>query len=134
MPPRRHNDVERRAVLLHEILVAETKLKKAKARRGGCCGTSERTIEKLEARLTKLCQIKEDRNTFEVVVPPGGGSGDLLQVTDPMGRILNATVPEGLREGDTFSLPYVKQVPVAQGVVVARAATPAAGGEGEPSE
>jgi len=51
-----------------------------------------------------------------------------------MGRIVNATVPEGLREGDTFSLPYVKQVPVAQGVVVARAqpgASPAAGGEGE---
>ena len=66
-------------------------------------------------------------------MPPGGGPGDLLQVTDPMGRILNATVPDGLREGDTFSLPYVKQVPVAQGVVVARA-TPAAGGEGEPSE
>jgi len=70
--------------------------------------------------------------TFDVVVPPGGGPGDLLQVTDPMGRILNATVPEGLREGDKFSLPYVKQVPVAQGVVVARApgASPAAGGEG----
>ena len=50
-----------------------------------------------------------------------------------MGRVVTATVPEGLREGDKFSLPYVKQVPVAQGVVVARA-TPAAGGEGEPSE
>ena len=50
-----------------------------------------------------------------------------------MGRVVTATVPDGLREGDTFSLPYVKQVPVAQGVVVARA-TPAAGGEGEPSE
>ena len=62
----------------------ETKLKKAKARRGGCCGTSERTIEKLEARLAKLRLIKEDRNTFDVVVPPGGGAGDLLQVTDPM--------------------------------------------------
>ena len=48
----------------------------------------------------------------------------MLQVTDPMGRIVNATVPDGLREGDKFSLPYVKQVPVAQGVVVARA-TPA---------
>ena len=68
-----------------------------------------------------------------VVVPPGGHAGDLLQVTDPMGRVVTATVPEGLREGDKFSLPYVKQVPVAQGVVVARA-TPAAGGEGEPSE
>ena len=68
----------------NEILVAETKLKKAKARRGGCCGTSERTIEKLEARLAKLRLIKEDRNTFDVVVPPGGGAGDLLQVTDPM--------------------------------------------------
>ena len=118
-------------LLDNEILVAETKLKKAKARRGGCCGTSKRTIEKLEARLTKLCQIKEDRNTFEVVVPQGGHAGDLLQVTDPLGRMVKATVPEGLREGDTFSLPYVKQVPVAQGVVVARA-TPAAGGEGEP--
>ena len=58
-----------------------------------------------------------------------------------MGRVVTATVPEGLREGDTFSLPYVKQVPVAQGVVVARAtpadtsgASPAAGGEGEPPE
>ena len=50
-----------------------------------------------------------------------------------MGRVATATVPEGLREGDTFSLPYVKQVPVAQGVVVARAEA-AAGGEGEPSE
>ena len=52
-----------------------------------------------------------------------------------MGRIVNATVPEGLREGDTFSLPYVKQVPVAQGVVVARA-TPADTSQpgGEPSE
>ena len=59
---------------------------------------------------------------------PGGGPGDLLQVTDPMGQVLTATVPDGLREGDTFSLPYVKQVPVAQGVVVARA-TPATGGE-----
>ena len=119
-------------LLDNEILVAETKLKKAKARRGGCCGTSERTIEKLEVRLAKLRKIKEDRNTFDVVVPPGGGAGDLLQVTDPMGRILTATVPEGLNEGDTFSLPYVKQVPVAQGVVVARApgASPAAGGEG----
>ena len=114
---------------LLKILVAETKLKKAKARRGGCCGTSERTIEKLEARLAKLRLIKEDRTTFDVVVPPGGGAGDLLQITDPMGRVVTATVPEGLREGDTFSLPYVKQVPVAQGVVVARA-TPAAGGEG----
>ena len=56
-------------------------------------------------------------------------AGAVLQVTDPMGRIVNATVPDGLREGDTFSLPYVRQVPVAQGVVVARA-TPAAGGEG----
>ena len=120
-------------LLDNEILVAETKLKKAKARRGGCCGTSERTIEKLEARLAKLRLIKEDRTTFDVVVPPGGGAGDLLQITDPMGRVVTATVPEGLREGDTFSLPYVKQVPVAQGVVVARA-TPAAGGEGEPSE
>ena len=118
-------------LLDNEILVAETKLKKAKARRGGCCGTSERTIEKLEARLAKLRLIKEDRNTFEVVVPPGGGAGDLLQITDPMGRVVTATVPEGLREGDKFSLPYVKQVPVAQGVVVARApgASPAAGGE-----
>ena len=116
-------------LLDNEILVAETKLKKAKARRGGCCGTSERTIEKLEARLTKLRLVKEDRTTFDVVVPPGGGAGDLLQITDPMGRVVTATVPEGLREGDTFSLPYVKQVPVAQGVVVARA-TPAAGGEG----
>ena len=87
--------------------------------------------------MTKLRLIKEDRNSFEVVVPPGGGAGDLLQVTDPMGRVATATVPEGLREGDTFSLPYVKQVPVAQGVVVARAppantsgASPAAGGEG----
>ena len=78
-------------------------------------------------------------DTFDVVVPPGGGPGDLLQVTDPMGRMVKATVPEGLREGDKFSLPYVKQVPVAQGVVVARAtpadtsqpgASPAAGGEG----
>jgi hypothetical protein len=91
----------------------------------------------LEARLAKLRLIKEDRNTFEVVVPPGGGAGDLLQITDPMGRVVTATVPEGLREGDAFSLPYVKQVPVAQGVVVARAtpantpgASPAAGGEG----
>ena len=99
-------------LLDNEILVAETKLKKAKARRGGCCGTSERTIEKLEARLAKLRLIKEDRNTFEVVVPPGGHPGATL-------------------EGDTFSLPYVKQAPVAQGVVVARAgASPAAGGEG----
>ena len=54
-----------------------------------------------------------------------------------MGRVVTATVPEGLREGDRFSLPYVKQVPVAQGIVVARAtpantsgASPAAGGEG----
>ena len=118
-------------LLDNEILVAETKLKKAKARRGGGCGTSERTIEKLEARLAKLRLIKEDRNSFEVVVPPGGHAGDLLQVTDPMGRVVTATVPEGLREGDAFSLPYVKQVPVAQGVVVARAgASPAAGGEG----
>ena len=71
-------------------------------------------------------------------MPPGGGPGDLLQITDPMGRVVTATVPEGLREGDRFSLPYVKQVPVAQGVV-ARAtpadesqpgASPAAGGEG----
>ena len=108
-------------------------LKKAKARRGGCCGTSEQAIEKLEARLAKLRLIKEDRNTFEVVVSPGGHAGDLLQITDPMGRVVTATVPEGLREGEKFSLPYVKQVPVAQGVVVARA-TPAAGGEGEPSE
>ena len=125
--------------------MAETKLKKAKARRGGCCGTSERTIEKLEARLAKLRLIKEDRNTFEVVVPPGGGAGDLLQVTDPMGRIANATVPDGLREGDTFSLPYVDKLPVA-----AATATPAntplsqavpsssssgapTGGDGEPS-
>ena len=61
----------------------------------------------------------------------------VLQITDPMGRVVTATVPEGLREGDAFSLPYVKQVPVAQGVVVARAtpadtsgASPAAGGEG----
>ena len=68
-------------------------------------------------------------------MPPGGHAGDLLQVTDPMGRVVTATVPEGLREGDTFSLPYVKPVPVAQGVVVARA-TPADTSQpgGEPSE
>ena len=91
MPARRHDDVEGRAVLLHET------------------------------------QLRH------------GGAGDLLQITDPMGRVVTATVPEGIREGDTFSLPYVKQVPVAQGVVVARAtpantsqpgASPAAGGEG----
>ena len=120
-------------LLDNEILVAETKLKKAKASRGRCCGASERTVARLEARLAKLRLVKEDRATFDVVVPPGGHAGALLQVTDPMGRVVNATVPDGLREGDTFSLPYVKQVPVAQGVVVARA-TPAAGGEGEPSE
>ena len=50
----------------------------------------------------------------------GGGAGDLLQVTDPMGRIVNATVPDGLGEGDTFSLPYVDKLPVA-----AATATPA---------
>ena len=118
-------------LLDNEILVAETKLKKAKASRGRCCGASERTVARLEARLAKLRLVKEDRNTFEVVVPQGGGAGDLLQVTDPMGRVVTATVPEGLSEGDKFSLPYVKQVPVAQGVIVARA-TPAAGGEAEP--
>ena len=62
-----------------------------------------------------------------------------------MGRIVNATVPDGLREGDTFSLPYVDKLPVA-----AATATPAntplsqavpsssssgapTGGDGEPS-
>ena len=117
----------------NEILVAETKLKKAKASQGTCCGASDRQVAQLEARLAKLRLVKEDRTTFDVVVPPGGVPGRVLQVTDPMGRIVNATVPDGLSEGDTFSLPYVKQVPVAQGVVVARA-SPAAGGEGEPSE
>ena len=47
-------------------------------------------------------------------------AGAVLQVTDPMGRIVNATVPDGLREGDTFSLPYVDKLPVA-----AATATPA---------
>ena len=58
-------------LLDNEILVAETKLKKAKARRGGCCSTSERTIEKLEARL-QAAPDQGGRNTFDVVVPPGG--------------------------------------------------------------
>ena len=120
-------------LLDNEILVAETKLKKAKASQGSCCGASDNQVARLEARLAKLRLVKEDRTTFDVVVPSGGGPGRVLQVTDPMGRVVTATVPEGLREGDTFSLPYVKQVPVAQGVVVARA-TPAAGGEGEPPE
>ena len=77
----------------------------------------------------KNCRVHPTHWLISTQVPPGGGAGDLLQVTDPMGRVVTATVPEGLREGDKFSLPYVKQVPVAQGVVVARA-TPAAGGEG----
>ena len=37
-----------------------------------------------------------------------------------MGRVVNATVPDGLGEGDTFSLPYVDRLPVA-----AATATPA---------
>ena len=132
-------------LLDNEILVAETKLKKAKASRGRCCGASERTVARLEARLAKLRLVKEDRATFDVVVPPGGHAGALLQVTDPMGRVVNATVPDGLREGDTFSLPYVDKLPVA-----AATATPAntplsqavpsssssgapTGGDGEPS-
>ena len=132
-------------LLDNEILVAETKLKKAKASRGRCCGASERTVARLEARLAKLRLVKEDRATFDVVVPPGGHAGALLQVTDPMGRIVNATVPDGLGEGDTFSLPYVDKLPVA-----AATATPAntplsqavpsssssgapTGGDGEPS-
>ena len=132
-------------LLDNEILVAATKLKKAKASRGRCCGASERTVARLEARLAKLRLVKEDRATFDVVVPPGGHAGALLQVTDPMGRVVNATVPDGLREGDTFSLPYVDKLPVA-----AATATPAntplsqavpsssssgapTGGDGEPS-
>ena len=122
-------------LLDNELLVTETKLKKAKASRGRCCGASQRQIARLEARLAKLRLVKDDRATFDVVVPPGGHAGAVLQVTDPLGRIVNATVPDGLGEGDTFSLPYVKQVPVAQGVVVARA-TPADTSQpgGEPSE
>ena len=87
------------------------------------------------ALLVVVGLVKEDRNTFEVVVPPGGHPGATLEVTDPMGRVVTAIVPDGLGEGDTFSLPYVKQVPVAQGVVVARA-TPADTSQpgGEPSE
>ena len=115
-------------LLDNEILVAETKLKKAKASQGSCCGASDRQVAQLEARLAKLRLVKDDRATFDVVVPPGGHAGAVLQVTDPMGRVVTAIVPDGLREGDKFSLPYVKQVPVAQGVVVARA-TPATGGE-----
>ena len=132
-------------LLDNELLVTETKLKKAKASRGRCCGASERQIARLEARLAKLRLVKEDRATFDVVVPPGGHAGALLQVTDPMGRIVNATVPDGLSEGDTFSLPYVDKLPVA-----AATATPAntplsqavpsssssgapTGGDGEPS-
>ena len=107
-------------LLDNEILVAETKLKKAKASRGRCCGASDRQVARLEARLAKLRLVKEDRATFDVVVPPGGHAGALLQVTDPMGRVVNATVPDGLREGDTFSLPYVDKLPVA-----AATATPA---------
>ena len=120
-------------------------MKKAKASRGRCCGASERTVARLEARLAKLRLVKEDRATFDVVVPPGGHAGALLQVTDPMGRVVNATVPDGLREGDTFSLPFVDKLPVA-----AATATPAntplsqavpsssssgapTGGDGEPS-
>ena len=104
----------------NEILVAETKLKKAKASQGTCCGASDNQVARLEARLAKLRLVKEDRATFDVVVPPGGGPGKVLQVTDPMGRIVNATVPDGLGEGDTFSLPYVDKLPVA-----AATATPA---------
>lgn len=49
--------------------------------------------------------MKEDRSTFDVVVPLGG-EGALLQVIDPLGVAFQATVPAGLKEGDTFSLPY----------------------------
>ena len=104
----------------NEILVAETKLKKAKASQGTCCGASDRKVAQLEARLAKLRVVKDDRATFDVVVPPGGHAGAVLQVTDPMGRVVNATVPDGLGEGDTFSLPYVDRLPVA-----AATATPA---------
>ena len=107
-------------LLDNEILVAETKLKKAKASQGTCCGASDRKVAQLEARLAKLRLVKDDRATFDVVVPPGGRPGAVLQVTDPMGRIVNATVPDGLGEGDTFSLPYVDRLPIA-----AATATPA---------
>ena len=95
-------------------------MKKAKASQGTCCGASDRKVAQLEARLAKLRLVKDDRATFDVVVPPGGRPGAVLQVTDPMGRIVNATVPDGLGEGDTFSLPYVDRLPIA-----AATATPA---------
>jgi hypothetical protein len=105
-------------LLDNEILVCETKLRKAKEARGKkscwCCGgggcssetAREKKIEKLEARLEKLLKVKEDRSTFDVVVPKGASEGALLQVIDPLGVAFQAKVPAGLKEGDTFSLPY----------------------------
>ena len=72
-------------LLDNEILVAETKLKKAKASRGRCCGASERTVARLEARLAKLRLVKEDRATFDVVVPPGGACGRAPPSNGPNG-------------------------------------------------
>ena len=40
--------------------------------------------------------------TLDVVVPPGVGAGETIEITDEGGRQHHATVPEGLREGDTF--------------------------------
>lgn len=41
---------------------------------------------------------------FSVTVPPGVPPGQPVQFTAPDGRVLQAVVPAGLREGDTFSV------------------------------
>ena len=42
--------------------------------------------------------------SLTVIVPPGVGAGETIEITDEGGLQHHATVPEGLREGDMFQL------------------------------
>ena len=48
--------------------------------------------------------VQGEMTTLDVVVPAGVGAGDTIEVTDPDGNLLRATVPDGLQEGDIFQL------------------------------
>jgi hypothetical protein len=41
---------------------------------------------------------------LDVVVPPGVSAGSTVEFTDADGAVMQAVVPEGLREGDTFQV------------------------------
>ena len=53
--------------------------------------------------------VIQPQRQLQIQIPPGAASGSMLQVSTPEGAILNVTIPEGMQQGQTFSVDY-KQI------------------------